>query len=139
MGDVIMFLGDDLKLTPKFPKTSGRVFIRDPWATYIMLQEKWIETAHIALPERFRDVWLDVQTDRRELVGIVRFTGSYEYESAEHFDRDYPLHKVAPGSDFYFGKRRHTWAWEIEFLDAFAYDAPIPADPMKSQFRLELY
>ena len=121
------------------PQPKGRVYIREPWASRIMAWEKWVETAHFALPDRFRNIWLDVQTDRREVVGMVRFNWTYEYESAEHFDDDYAMHKVSPDSAFYYGKRRRTHAWHIQAGHIWKYLEPRPAGPMKSQFRLELY
>lgn len=117
--------------------TSGRVYIRQPFAASVVSGTKRIETAHMRLPARFALTWLDVQTEQRELVGRVMFNGCTQWHTADAFDTDYVRHHVAPGSPFHFNNRRSTFGWWVYAFEPYAEPKPMP--PMRSQFRLELY
>ena len=117
--------------------TQGKVYIREPWAREVVQGRKKIETAHIRLPDRFLDQWLDVQNEHRLIIGAVRFKGWIQYHTREAFDDDFRRHKVLQDSPYHFDNRKRTFGWIVQ--DTVAYDQPLDADPMKSQFRLEHY
>lgn len=112
-----------------------RVFVRGPWAGLIVAGVKTIETAAHGLPDRFRGRWLAVHTDGREIVGRVRFSGSFRYSDAAAFDADAGRHMVPGSSRFHYRNRARCYGWTIEAAEA--YPEPIPAGPWPGgQFRL---
>ena len=117
--------------------TNGKIYIREPWAREVVQGRKTIETAHISLPERFTGQWLDVQNEHRLIIGAVHFKGFVRYHTRQAFDDDYGSHRVMQDSPYHFDNRKRTFGWIVQ--DAVAYDQPLDADPMKSQFRLEHY
>ena len=116
-------------------KIQGKVYIREPWAREIVQGRKTIETAHIGLPERFRGQWLHVQNEHRQYIGAVRFSGSKRYDDVQVFDDDFKHHKVMSCSPYHYSHRKRTFGWTIS--EAIAYNEPLPAQPLRSQFRLE--
>ena len=119
------------------PHTGGRVYVREPYAGAILRGEKRIETAHIRLPERFAQVWLDLQTEDRTAHGRVRFRGHIQWHTVDAFDADVRRHRVEPGSPYHFANRRATFGWVVDAVEVYRQPKPMP--PMNSQFRLELY
>ena len=115
----------------------GKVYIREPWAREIVQGRKTVETAHISLPVRFTGQWLDVQNEHGLIIGAVRFKGFVRYHTREAFDEDYRRHKVLQDSPYHFDNRKRTFGWIVQ--ESVAYDQPLDADPMRSQFRLEHY
>ena len=117
--------------------TNGKVYIRNPWACAVVYGRKTIETAHISLPERFTGQWLDVQNEQGLIIGAVCFKGFVRYHTQKAFDEDYEGHMVTQDSPYHYGNRKRAYGWTVQ--DAVAYDQPLTAAPMKSQFRLEHY
>jgi hypothetical protein len=118
-------------------KTEGRVFIRQPWADLIVVGRKKIETAHISLPSRFWGKWLDVQTEKREIIGVVCFNGWIRWHTCDAFNDDHYKHMVGPDSPYHYNNRKRTYGWHV--WQCLKYDMPKVATPMRSQFRLEFY
>ena len=114
----------------------GKVFIRDSWGGLIVDGKKSIETAHISLPVRFSGRWLHVQNERREIIGVVRFKGFIRYRAVDAFDADYRRHLVDGDSRYHYNQRKRTYGWVV---DGFERWDVLQGQPMKSQFRLELY
>ena len=114
----------------------GKVFIRDSWGGLIVDGKKSIETAHISLPVRFAGRWLHVQNEKREIIGVVRFKGFIRYHAGDAFDADYKRHLVDGGSRYHYNQRKRTYGWVV---DGFERWDVLQGQPMKSQFRLELY
>jgi hypothetical protein len=115
----------------------GRVYVREPWASLLVTGAKRIETAHISLPDRFALQWLDVQTEAGEVVGRVVFDGWMRWFDADTFDREFHRHRVPNTSPYHFNNRKRTYGWRVAEFEAFSQ--PVPAQRMRSQFRLEQY
>jgi hypothetical protein len=111
----------------------ARVFIRSPWAGLIVSGSKSIETAAHGLPDRYRGRWLDVQTEAREIIGRVKFSGSVRYTNRGEFDRDAAGHRVPASSPYHYRNRARCYGWKVEGFEP--YDRPKPAPAMPGQFR----
>ena len=121
----------DLENAPKF-----KVYVREPWATLLLNGIKKIETSTFSLPERFNNVPLYVQNENREMTGIIKFSGSKRYASAEEFNKDSKLHRISDETDrYHFNQRIRTYGWLVSYAEKF--DAPKQGKPLKGQFRIQ--
>ena len=116
--------------------SAGKIFIREPWATLILTGQKSLETAATALPDKYFGQILDVQITGGITIGKVVFKGYKRYFNDKEFDNDYKLHLVPPGSRFHYDNRRRSFAWIVEEFEAIE---PALIEPMRSQYRLQLY
>ena len=114
----------------------GKIFIKEPWATLILTGQKALETAATALPDKYRGQILDVQITGGLTIGKVMFKGYKRYFNAKEFDNDYRLHLVPPYSRFHYDDRVRSFAWIVDQFEAIK---PALIEPMRSQYRLELY
>ena len=114
----------------------GKIFICEPWATLILTGQKQIETAATALPDKYIGQVLDVQISGGLTIGKVMFKGYKKYFNKKDFDNDYRLHLVPPNTRFHYDNRRNSYAWIIEQFEAIK---PALIEPMRSQYRLQLY
>ncbi len=114
----------------------GKIFICEPWATLILTGQKEIETASTALPDKYLGQVLDVQISGGLTIGRVMFKGYKRYFNKKDFDNDYRLHLVPPNTRFHYDNRRNSYAWIIERFEAVK---PASIEPMRSQYRLQLY
>tara|TARA_R110000765_G_scaffold423082_1_gene531465 strand:- start:595 stop:963 length:369 start_codon:yes stop_codon:yes gene_type:complete len=114
----------------------GKIFIREPWATLVVSGQKALETAATALPDKYRGQVLDVQITGGLTIGKVMFKGYKRYFNDKEFDSDYRLHLVPPGSRFHYDNRIRSFAWIVDQFEAIE---PALIEPMRSQYRLELY
>jgi len=114
----------------------GKIFIREPWATLILTGQKEIETASTALPDKYIGQVLDVQISGGLTIGKVVFKGYKKYFNKKEFDNDYRLHLVPPYSRFHYDNRVRSFAWIVDQFEAIK---PALIEPMRSQYRLQLY
>jgi hypothetical protein len=112
-----------------------KVYIRTPDDMLLLNGKKTIETATFSLPERFTNIPLYIQNEKRELRGVIVFSGSKRYNTLEEFTEDNHRHLVSPSSKFHFNNRVRTYGWIVSKVEKF--DNPMQARPFKSQFRLE--
>ena len=113
-----------------------KVYIQSLWANKILDGIKSIETRHFGLPLKYWGVPLYMQTENGFIIGQVRFSSSFKYETVEDFDRDFEYHKVDRKSSFHFTKRVRTCGWNIEWFRRL--NQPKLAKPFKGQFPLQL-
>ena len=116
--------------------SKGKIYIKNPWATRILQGIKFIETRTFRLPDRFIDIYLDIQNENGFIVGSVKFCKSFKYESEEHFNRDQFAHLVEKDSPFHYTNRSKVHGWLIQDVKPCE---PKMAYKFKSQFPLELY
>ena len=113
-----------------------KIYIREPWATLLLDGVKKIETSTFSLPERFIGIPLYVQNEHRKITGIIKFSGSKRYTSAEEFDKDSKLHGIEDSTDrYHFNQRIRTYGWFISYAEKF--DEPKQGKPFKGQFRIQ--
>ena len=117
-------------------KTVETTFIKEQLDTLILSGKKEIETAATALPDKYLGQVLDVQITGGLTIGKVIFKGYKRYFNNKEFDNDYRLHLVPPNSRFHYDNRRRSFAWIVEQFEAIK---PASIEPMRSQYRLQLY
>lgn len=97
-----------------------------PWSKLLVSGEKTVETRSYPLPDKFKDVDLAlVETPgpigrlkknniRTKIIGSIRFSGSFQYESYEDWLMDFDRHRV-PKEDSVFGYRSGMpkWGWIV--------------------------
>lgn len=99
--------------------------IRQPWAKLILEKTKTIETRTYPIPKKYLDKDLlvietpgDLKTPAT-IVGIVRFSKSFKYESESEFKKDFSKHRVAEGSEFYWSSAKQKWGWIVSYSSPF--------------------
>ena len=112
-----------------------KIYIRNPWAQLIASGKKTIETASFNLPERFKNKWLYIQTENKNIIGKVKFIASKRYSTAQSFDSDSEAHRVGEDSPYHFKTRQRCFGWTVGA--SVQYSKARKACPFKSQFRLE--
>ena len=113
-----------------------KIYIREPWANYIIQGRKTIETATFNLPSRFINIPLYIQNENRQIIGIIKFSGSKRYTSLQEFNRDSSRHLVIdPESKFHFNNRVRTYGWIISSVEKL--ETPIEGKPFRGQFRIQ--
>jgi|GEM_PF-819662 len=104
------------------------VNIQWPWSQKIVNAEKLIETRGYPLPEKYigQDLAL-IETPGRlgkkngildaKIIGIIRFSKSFVYESKSSWLRDRDKHLVPPTDEIYgYQKGRVKYGWPVEFV-----------------------
>jgi ASCH domain-containing protein len=108
--------------------------IRQPWAKLILEKTKTIETRTYPIPKKYLDKDLLVIETSGELktpatiVGIVRFSKSFKYESESEFKKDFSKHRVGKDSEFYWSSAKQKWGWIV------SYSSPLK-NPLKAPKR----
>jgi len=116
-------------------KAEHKVYVRTPDEMLLLSGKKTIETATFSLPERFTNIPLYIQNEKRQIGGTITFSGSKRYQTLEEFEEDNNKHLVPPSSKFHFNNRIRTYGWIVSRVEKF--DSPIRGEPFKSQFRLQ--
>lgn len=116
-------------------KAEHKVYVRTPDDMLLGSGRKTIETATFSLPERFTNIPLYIQNEKRQIVGIITFSGSKRYSTLEEFEEDDNKHLVPPSSKFHFNNRIRTYGWLVSNVKKL--HSPMQGEPFKSQFRLE--
>lgn len=116
-------------------KAEHKVYVRTPDDMLLGSGIKTIETATFSLPERFTNIPLYIQNEKRQIVGIITFSGSKRYHTLEEFEEDDNKHLVPPSSKFHFNNRIRTYGWIVSNVKKL--HSSMQGEPFKSQFRLE--
>jgi len=116
-------------------KAEHKVYVRTPDDMSLLSGKKTIETATFSLPERFTNIPLYIQNEKRQIGGTITFSGSKRYQTLEEFEEDNNKHLVPPSSKFHFNNRIRTYGWIVASVEKF--DTPMQGEPFKSQFRLQ--
>ena len=115
----------------KFPGIN----VQAPWARLLLGKEKQIETRTYPLPMKYvgKDLWL-IETPgkggafKARVIGIIRFSGSKEYESERAFYDDVDLHLIYPdNTDYAWQSHLRKFAWIVDKVKPFdEFPAPLP-------------
>ena len=114
----------------------GKIYIKSEWAYKIFMGLKFVETCAFGLPDRFKDIELDVQTENGFIVGSLKFGSSFKFETEKVFDLWSFAHLVKKDSPFHFSNRKQTYGWVVAGFQA---REPKLAKRFKGQFPLQLY
>lgn len=97
--------------------------VQAPWAELILSGKKTIETRRYPLPKAYQghEMYI-IETPgrlkgvKRKIVGIVKFSYSFQYQSRQHFYQDRDKHHVGPTSNFAWKAPDKTkrWGWVVE-------------------------
>ena len=115
------------------------VNIQWPWSRLILEGQKTVETRGYPLPEKYLNQDLAIiETPgpkgkkfgiaESRIIGIVRFSGSFKYESFEDWAEDHDRHRVAVNDPtFAFSKDQEKWGWIISEVTELKKTRPAPA------------
>lgn len=103
-------------------KSLPAINIQYPISHLILAGEKIVETRTYPLPEKYigKDLFL-IETPGKKgkfkarVVGIIRFTKSFRYESKKEFYRDFKRHQVDETSPWAWSEKP-KWGWPIESI-----------------------
>lgn len=110
-----------------------------PWSQLLLSGKKSIETRSYKIPEKYLNVDLAlIETPGRlgrlkennvstQIVGIVRFSKCFRYESLEQWAADKNKHLVPlDDHDFAFVEGEAKWAWMVSKIVRLERPAPAP-------------
>lgn len=94
--------------------------IQFPISQLILNGEKTIETRTYPIPKKYinKDL-LMIETPGPEgkfqarIVGIIRFSECYQYQTLKSFRAEFNLHKVSPESKWDWTSNKPKWGWKI--------------------------
>lgn len=116
--------------------SKGKIYIKSDWAYKIFMGLKFVETRAFGLPDRFKNIELDVQTENGFIVGSLQFAKTFQFQNEKEFDLWSFAHLVKKDSPFHFSNRKQTHGWVVQNFTA---REPKLARRFKGQFPLELY
>lgn len=96
--------------------------IQIPWSELLLSGQKTIETRHYPIPLKFIGVDLAlIQTPGKRgngksmIVGSIRFSKCFQYESLDDWNKDYSKHLVSSDHpDFRWVTGKPKWGWVVE-------------------------
>lgn len=102
--------------------TTAGINIRWPWSELIVSGKKKIETRGYPIPSKFIGKYVAIietsapngNGQSTRVVGLVKFSGCYQYNSKKEWMNDQKKHLVKEDNPL-FGFRKDTakWGWEI--------------------------
>lgn len=110
--------------------------IQYPFSRLIVEGRKRIETRNYDIPPQYlnKDLFL-IETPgprgnfRSRIIGIIKFTKSFKYESLTQYSKDYRNHLVDKTSPFYWMGKGDKYGWRVVVIEAF----PAPKTAPKSK------
>lgn len=107
-------------------KSQSRIYtpglnIRYPWSQLILSGKKTVETRNYPIPEKYLGKLLCIietgNSKPSKIVGLVRFSSTFKYNTFEQWEKDYVKHLVpANDNDFRFSLEKEKWGWNIDFI-----------------------
>jgi len=110
--------------------------IQFPISRLILSGDKTIETRTYPIPKKYigKDLAL-VETPgpkgqfKARIIGVVRFSRCFKYESETAFYKDSKRHRVTPRSPWKWRNDRPKWGWQIDFMEPLDKEVPLQKRP----------
>ena len=105
----------------KKKKTYTGINIQYPISRYIISGEKTVETRTYPLPDKYKNVDLAfIETPgqggnfKARVVGLIRFSGCFQYKDKKSFYHDIKRHHVYKNSSWAWNDEKGKWGWIID-------------------------
>lgn len=96
--------------------------IQYPFSQLILIKSKKVETREYPLPAHLVNVELalietpgDGNVFKARIIGTIKFSESFKYESMASFRNDFERHLVEPASKFDW-KTKPKWGWVVSYV-----------------------
>lgn len=127
-------------MTSTMPNGPG-VNILFPWSQLIATGKKTVETRGYKLPANYENKFLYIietygvlkpgsEKRKAQIIGMVKFSGSFKYRSYAEWREDFSRHQVnVDDQQFSYRDDEEKWGWEI--AEAICLPTPLDAPASK--------